>query len=84
MASGPPPAPSRYGDPLVPAYGERTSVRRPQTWLVKDCNGERLEIIADDISHSKDTLTFALKGQVIACINGWLWYRLDVSDLPKT
>ncbi len=70
-------------------YGEavrdhRDNPKRVRTWLVKDHLGERLVIHADEVSTSNDALTFRLDGLVVACINGWHWYRLHASDVPKT
>lgn len=73
-----------YGDPLDPRVRGAGTSKTARTWLVKDSTGERLEISADEVSSSVTTLTFALQGQVVACINGWQWYRVHPSDLPKT
>ncbi len=77
MASGPP----LHYDPLrdKPA----TPLKRVRSYLVKDVSGERLELKADEVSTSKEMLMFWLEGQLVACINAWLWYRVHEIQVPK-
>jgi hypothetical protein len=78
MAMGPPP----HIDPRDPFPRDVAEPKRARNWIVKDNLGERLEIRADQIERSREHLTLSLEGQVIACINGWNWYRLIPEKKP--